>query len=572
MEGFSPSDVAKIQRRMRRFNSSGTSEQFSPPQNTPPTIPTVDINRGPIYNPQPSKPQSIAAIERQFKEMEIKEKIAMVPIADNIVTILKQFQVEHVQNLIYALQKFGVALDSSDTGTGKTYAAIAVAACLGLDVIVICPKPVIPSWHNVCDILEVDQIMIVNYEALRGGKYFVTLGDYLDDERIDCPYINFIREDVLDPMTLEPILNANGSTKSKVVDIEWDIPDNTLVIFDEAHNGKNGLNNSIPTVNSKMMINSRQQFNPQRNTFGLFLSATITDKLENFDVIGYLLGLFPSYSKKSYKQFLNKLPDDPTERIAAIHNLLYPERASRMNIRKIKQLTGDSQFKKNDVQAKTYTLDAAAAAEIEVAHQAIRVAMIALRTRQLVDGQHPLVVILRARQRIELLKIPIFIEEANDYLNDGRSVTIFVNFNETMDTIAKKLISSGVPPDDFDYIRGGQSGEDREEIVQSFQTDQIRLLICNIEAGGVGISLHDLTGVFPRASLISPTWKAIHLKQSLGRGYRADAKSDMVQRIIYIKSEDGQPGIEQQMCDNMNAKLKNIALLNDGDLDDYQAV
>lgn len=566
MQSFSPNEIARIQRKFRKFNSSGQSNEFTPPQNTPPVVPTV-TPVGPVYNPQPI---SITEIEQQFRDMEIRENIAMVEIPDEVVSHLKQFQVEHVQNLIYALKKHGVALDTSDTGTGKTYAAIAVAAALGLRVIINCPKAVIPNWHNVCTILDVEQLMIINYEALRTGKYFVTLEDFLNDERTDCPYINLVREDVVNQMTQEPILNANGHTKTKVVDIVWSIPENTLVIFDEAHVGKNGLNNSIPTINSKIMVMAKPQLEPQRNVYGLFLSATITDKLDNFDVIGYLLGLFPNYSKKSYKQFIDKLPDD---HLKAIHQMLYPERASRMDIKQIKMLTGDSQFKKNDIQAKTYTLDASSAAEIEAAHDSIRQALTALRQKQPVDGQHPLVVILRARQRIELLKIPIFVDETQTYINAGKSVIIFVNFSETMDTIVQKLHDANkFASDEIDVIRGGQSGEEREEIVQRFQNDDIRVLVCNIEAGGVGISLHDIHGEHARASLISPTWKAIHLKQCLGRGYRANAKSDMTQRIIYVKSENGEPSIEQMMCENMNEKLKNIALLNTGNLNEYQEV
>ncbi len=46
----------------------------------------------------------------------------------------------------------------------------------------------------------------------------------------------------------------------------------------------------------------------------------------------------------------------------------------------------------------------------------------------------------------------------------------------------------------------------------------------------------------------------------------------MIQRVIYVKSEDGQPSIEQMMCENMNEKLKNIALLNTGNLEEYHEV
>ena len=45
-----------------------------------------------------------------------------------------------------------------------------------------------------------------------------------------------------------------------------------------------------------------------------------------------------------------------------------------------------------------------------------------------------------------------------------------------------------------------------------------------------------------------------------------------MQRVIYVKSENGQPAIEQMMCDNMNETLKNIALLNEGDLQEYENI
>ena len=39
----------------------------------------------------------------------------------------------------------------------------------------------------------------------------------------------------------------------------------------------------------------------------------------------------------------------------------------------------------------------------------------------------------------------------------------------------------------------------------------------------------------------------------------------VMQRIVYIKA-----GIEQQMCDNMQEKMRTITLINDGDLEDYE--
>ena len=51
------------------------------------------------------------------------------------------------------------------------------------------------------------------------------------------------------------------------------------------------------------------------------------------------------------------------------------------------------------------------------------------------------------------------------------------------------------------------------------------------QAGGTGLSLHDVNGEHPRVSLISPSFSAIDLKQALGRIHRAGAKSPAVQKL-----------------------------------------
>ena len=50
--------------------------------------------------------------------------------------------------LVNSLVKHNVALDASDTGTGKTAKAVWIAKTMSADVIVVCPKAVIPSWKE----------------------------------------------------------------------------------------------------------------------------------------------------------------------------------------------------------------------------------------------------------------------------------------------------------------------------------------------------------------------------------------------------------------------------------------
>jgi superfamily II DNA or RNA helicase len=162
---------------------------------------------------------------------------------------------------------------------------------------------------------------------------------------------------------------------------------------------------------------------------------------------------------------------------------------------------------------------------------------------------------LRSHQKIEILKIPTFVELANDFIHNKFSVVIFVNFTQTLKTLAEMLKTDSI-------IYGEQSYEVRIRIIEEFQENKNKIIICNIKAGGIGISLHDIYGRHPRVSIISPTWNSIELTQALGRIHRAGGKSKSLQRIIYIADT-----VEEKIAEKLKLKLKNINSINNGDLD-----
>ena len=162
--------------------------------------------------------------------------------------------------------------------------------------------------------------------------------------------------------------------------------------------------------------------------------------------------------------------------------------------------------------------------------------------------------LIRAKQRIELLKIPTFIEIIEDGLENNFSVVVFVNYKETQDQLLFRLKTSC-------RISGGQTMEEREANIHRFQSNESRIIVSTIQAGGVGISLHDLDGHFPRMSVISPTWSGQDLIQTLGRIHRAGAKSPVIQKIVYCAKS-----YEVEICKLIEKKLKNISAINDGDL------
>src|SRR3989338_6204247 len=207
-------------------------------------------------------------------------------------------------------------------------------------------------------------------------------------------------------------------------------------------------------------------------------------------------------------------------------------------------------FPRNCVLPDTYSMSVTVQQEIQKQYEFIDFVS-KERKNQEDAASNSLVAILRARQRIEVLKVPTIKELALDHLNSGLSVVIFVNFKDTLNILATELNVDCL-------IHGDQTMDERDKAVEDFQSNRKTIIICNIKSGGVGISLHDTAGDHPRVSIISPTWSAQDLVQALGRIHRAEGKTPCIQKIVYCAGT-----IEDSVCSNLQEKLFNYMRIND---------
>ena len=390
----------------------------------------------------------------------------------------------HFSKPYFSLERFDAALDGSDTGTGKTYSAMCIAAILGLRPFVICPKSVISTWRKVAKIFSLELYSATNYESVKFGRY------YNDKEKKEkCPYI-----EVLD-----------GGR-----DFKWNLPADCMLVFDEVHKCKNPK-----SVTSKLLTRSKDTPNKV-----LMLSATVSDKPKFFSNVAYMLDFCTNI--KVFKYYLMSLQQQDTTKpiFMLLHQKIYPNKGSRMRIAELGDL-----FPSNQVIAETYTMGDDIERQIEEQYHLLSVAVNDLKNKE-AEAVCPLTIMLRARQKIKALKVQAFIELARDYIENGFSVVIFTNFTDTLNLLANKLKTDCL-------IHGGQTLKERDRCVENFQENKERLLIANIASGGQAISLHDIHGGHPRVSLISPTWSAQALVQALGRIYRAKGKTPCLQRIIF---------------------------------------
>jgi hypothetical protein len=326
--------------------------------------------------------------------------------------------------------------------------------------------------------------------------------------------------------------------KNKDHYFKWEgYPDDIIVIFDEAHKCK-----SPQTINNAILRTMADT-----DTKIMLLSATIADKPENFALVGYTLGLYTSL--RDAKQWIRTIGGAHANPMMGVHRELIPEHMSRMSIKDL----GDA-FPDNKIIASCYDMECAK--EIEEQYNIIENEIDNLKTKE--EQSVALAAITYARMRIEQLRIPTFIEMAQKFVEEGNSVVLFVNFTMTLKTIAKELHTNCV-------IFGDQTLEERTDNIDNFNKDIARVIVVNIRSGGAGISLHDTIGTYPRVSIISPSWSAQDILQSLGRIHRANGKTPVRQYLVYCKDT-----IEEEVCENMIDKIKNISCVNEGVSDTYQ--
>lgn len=435
-----------------------------------------------------------------------------------ITKYLLSYQIQNATNVVEIVQTNGACGDFSDTGTGKTFSSIAACKQLGLSPIVICPRGVMATWKKVSNIFNIKPFFIVNYETIKYGKYYNEKG-----KRIKCKYIEF-KDEKYTWKNLE---------KEKII-----------FIFDEVHKAAN-----FNTFNGLLLISAKQTEKPI-----LILSATIADSAEKFRTFAYILNFIDKETVKNnnidFEEYMNIINSwiDRKEPMERIYNMIYPSRGTRMRIQSI------SSFPATQITATPYDIQKKKEIAIEQEYKKIRTLLEQLKEKKRKDKANILVAVLRAHQRIELLKIPLFIDLTNDFIEEGKSVVIFVNYTDTLKTLAKMLHTDCI-------IWGGQTDDQRQINVQNFQDNVNKVVICNIKCG-VGLSLHDLTGSHPRVSLLSPCWSSIDLIQALGRIHRATSKSKSLQRIIFVAGT-----IEEKIAMKLETKLKDLNTINNLDLD-----
>jgi hypothetical protein len=154
-------------------------------------------------------------------------------------------------------------------------------------------------------------------------------------------------------------------------------------------------------------------------------------------------------------------------------------------------------------------------------------------------------------KRIEKAKVNIFIRIAKRELNrnPNTKIVIFLWFKEHLEKVRNVLYEYRPL-----YMTGDTKDDERVRNIAAFQqaNDIYRLFIAQAKVGGLGISLDDQDGSFPRKMLLSCNYNFLDLFQATRRIYRQETRSNAEVRCIY--GDAGDEGQELGILNSLSRK------------------
>lgn len=329
---------------------------------------------------------------------------------------------------------------------------------------------------------------------------------------------------------------------------KWKLPTDSTIIWDEVQNCQ-----GLDTLNSKLLIAAKPYYN-------LMLSATAAKDPTEMRALGYILGLhqlrnFWSWARENGCSMnpWNKLEfykDEEMQKrvLLKLHHEIFPDHGSRLTTKDLAE-----HFQETQIITTPYEFGE----ELEAIFAEMEKEISNLEEVMQDDSKHPsaqaLIAKLRARQRTELLKVPVMRDMALNLINEGRHVVVFFNYEESVQSFAKRF------PHDIGLITG-KNVKNRQQVMDDFQADKLPCVVANIRAGGVSINLHDITGNFPRSSLLSPSWNPKEVIQAIGRIHRAGGMTPSQQHVFFAANT-----VEEEVEHATRVGIQNISLINDGE-------
>ena len=456
-------------------------------------------------------------------------------------------QIPHTKFLLDAQERLNKSWDGTITGGGKTYTACAMMKNMGRKFVILCPKLAKPTWEKTLAKFGLKAEVIINYDKLvRGNTPWATFVKTKKNKEEIRAALDWPVNDEL-PFWLR---------------IKLKFPADWVIICDESHRGK-----GVESLTAGIFVALKRQ-----NYACHLMSATQAMTPLDMRAFGYLMGLHGLTMKKFRvwardtagaqdvgkwnAQYFDSANPASVAKLKTVHNYLFHE--MKVASRLVREDFGNI-FPDNQIVAEAYDMGAASD-KIQGVYDEMEFELQRLEDRTANYREHVFAILTKARRHAELLKVPTMVDMGLDLYAEGKSVVFFVNYVDTIVALNERLAKE-THQDLIALIHGAQSYKARCQDIELFNADKKRFTVANMLAGGESISLHDLNGKYPRASIFNPSYRAISVLQALGRIDRAYAMTPVYQRGLLAART-----IEEEVAANFTRKHDHLSLINDGDL------
>ena len=525
-----------------------------------------------------------------------------------VVPYLLEHQRGHFKKVRDTLVSKGVAMDLSDTGTGKTYIALACMVSMGLtarDVFVVTRKSAMGEWMRAMAHFDykvyLDKYSLMTHEKFarrfyvarpkEKGQHYTKLTEHMRHRDVkliivdECHKIRK-RQNQLTCVVLQLrkkyALNILMSSATLI-----ETPDQfnaySQVLCGDKFPFTHWYNN-LTMQGRTMTINERRYGRDHKTTLRMFKSKQeyfACKKAPEYDSMRMKYLLKPFTSRMSMMDLPNQgkifefklyewpevaervrvLMQSHATQIADIRSKYEEEgrlRATREDI-EVKYMRACNKINKGLITEQEFN-------EVKHAYNKFRAENETWVRRRIFSEER--VAEMKERQDLERCRLEDLSKEVVRYLDEGKSVIVFCQFTESVN-IFKNMVRVNLSHTEYvvESIIGGTSKKERERVVNAFQENRVNLLVATLPSMSEGVSLHDTTGDAPRVAFMCPTYNAKDFKQGMGRIWRANGKS--VAHVIAVYIADTK---EQEQVLNYKTKLGSMDVFNEAEYNTLSSV
>lgn len=447
-------------------------------------------------------------------------------------------QVEAYAKICDIMNYSYVFANNTPAGGGKTEMCIKLAMDYGLNIVLVTERNIIHQWSDRCADFGIN-FLGITYAALRGSKTF----------KPDFRFLKFLGQEGKDGYIATDTFHRMAA-------------EGILLVFDEYHRLKNDSTQHYAACElihciadnhygSRVALLSASPSTSMRDSYRLIKLLGITNRSKPVkyvpnqgyyikgirDVVRKALELDPTFEEELIKypellsssQSTTRLSSYEAERICELaYNLVFRVHLA-VAAKKRTPVTG------SDVKNGIY--DIGIYDNTAEQHTRLNEALDELSSAIDATGKIQRHIADKAGKLLQHAKIVPCIGAAKDSLDTvpNSKVIIVMYYIEDLKLATQALSSYGSA-----CIWGGTKNVD--ELIKRFQedSDDLRVLVCQVNATCVGLNLDDRHGNRPRFMYIIPNHNFINLYQCKDRIYRGTTKSLATVRFVYLRGHESE--------------------------------